>query len=254
MNARTHPTRAARAHAFTLIEVLIATGIFALVLAGMNAAFYAALRLHSTTSRVLEEAMPLNHALARMRADLRGIMVPGGTLAGAFTGVAQSAGNSQLTVHTTTGVLDEQQPWGQYQGLALGGLQTRLQPWGDIQRVTYSLRSPMRAMAGPGRDLVREVTRNLLAPIQLDLSEQTLLTGVEFFHMSYYDGATWRDTWDSTNSDAVVPQAIRVRVDFAARDRIDQRPMPLELVVPLMMQPSTNSTSTQSTGTTGGGQ
>jgi hypothetical protein len=37
------------------------------------------------------------------------------------------------------------------------------QPWSEIQKVTYELRLPADR-SQPGRDLIRSVTRNLLAP------------------------------------------------------------------------------------------
>src|SRR5258706_2956762 len=72
----------ARASGFTLLEVLIATVAFAIVLAAINAVFYGALRLRNQTVGTLDEAATLQHALAMIYRDLANVVVPGGTLSG----------------------------------------------------------------------------------------------------------------------------------------------------------------------------
>ncbi|MGH7973578.1 MAG: PulJ/GspJ family protein, partial [Limisphaerales bacterium] len=56
--------------AFTLIELILAIGIFAIVMVAINTAFFAALRLRQHSSEALEEALPLEHALSLLRQDL----------------------------------------------------------------------------------------------------------------------------------------------------------------------------------------
>jgi type II secretion system protein J len=245
MKSRRHHLDAGSRRAFTLLEVLIATLIFAVVLAAMNAAFYSALRLRSTTTRLVEESLPLQHACALMKADLRGALAPGGTLAGAFTGLAQTAGENQLTFSTTTGVLDPSQPWGgQLQPETFVNRTTEAEPWADVQQVSYYLRQPGDLALSSGKDLVRAVTRNPLAPVQLEVVEQVLLSGVAALQFSYYDGTAWRDSWDSTTSDPLVPLAVKARIELAATNRLPDAKAPLELLAMLVMQPSTNATNT----------
>ncbi|HVV73992.1 MAG TPA: prepilin-type N-terminal cleavage/methylation domain-containing protein, partial [Verrucomicrobiae bacterium] len=82
---------------FTLIELILAVGIFAIVMVAINTAFFAALRLRQHSSDALEESLPLDHALSVLRQDLVNAVPPGGVLAGDFrsgTGGASSGGSS----------------------------------------------------------------------------------------------------------------------------------------------------------------
>jgi prepilin-type N-terminal cleavage/methylation domain-containing protein len=215
--------------AFTLLEVLIATLIAAIVLAAMNAAFYVALHLRSVTNDLVENSIPQNHAASILKADLRGTLITGGTMAISIESPGTESGNNQptdLDIYTTTGVLHDDLPWG------------------DVQKVSYLLKNPTAASSLGGKDLVRAVTRNLLASTQPDLAEQPLLSGVSSVQFSFFDGANWQTTWDSTSAVAPAPQAIKVHVEFANGNSTGQGRLPLEVLVPVDGQVSSNSVAT----------
>lgn len=271
---------------FTLIEVLVAMAIFATVLVAINTVFFGALRLRTTTSRIVEEAIPVNHALAVMKADLRSVLAPGGVLAGSITGgilmgsMAGSASNSlvgipggirselpTLQINTTTGITDDSSVTDA--NLAnLGNLAyNAVRPWSETQRVSYYLRDPIYSTNLWGKELVRTVTRNLLPAADEVPIQQPLLDGIEDITFLFYDGTTWLDSWDATIQSNAVPQAIKVAIAFAAEDRSKRflKP-PVQLVVPIMAQArttnqvsatetaaSTGSEGQNSGATTGGG-
>jgi type II secretion system protein J len=213
---------------FTLMELLIATLVAAVVLAAMNAAFYAALHLRSSLSKVVEENIPLNYGVSILKADLRGVLVTGGAMASAFESpgtVIGSARPSLLDICTTTGVLNDQLPWG------------------DMQRVSYYLKDPVSASHRPGKDLIRAVTRNLLAAVQPDVTEQTLLSGVDSLNFTFYDGSNWQTSWDTNAEVNPLPQAIKAQIQFARVNSGGQAKLPIELVVPVDSQMQTNSGS-----------
>ena len=79
-----------RRRAFTLLEVLIAVVIFAIVLAAINAVFYGALRLRNKATEALKNALPMQQALATIKRDLANIVVPGGMLSGMLQTTATS--------------------------------------------------------------------------------------------------------------------------------------------------------------------
>ena len=215
--------------AFTLLEVLIATLIAAIILAAMNATFYAALHLRSVTNNLVENSIPLNHAASILKADLRGTLITGGTMAISIESPGTESGNNQptdLDIYTTTGVLHDDLPWG------------------DVQKVSYLVKNPTAASSLGGKDLVRAVTRNLLASTQPDLAEQPLLSGVSSVQFSFFDGANWQTTWDSTSAVAPAPQAIKVHVEFANGNSTGQGRLPLEVLVPVDGQVSSNSVAT----------
>ena len=80
--------------AFTLIEMLLAVAICAIVLVAINGVFATAVRLRDKTSEAVEEALPANRAMDMMVRDLKGTVGPGGLLAGDFKCGAQAMGAS----------------------------------------------------------------------------------------------------------------------------------------------------------------
>jgi len=228
--------------AFTLIEVMLALAISAIVLAAMGGVFYSAMRLRDRTSARLDETAPLHHALTLLRRDLQGALPPGpGNLpvAGDFQsetiggGIAQ---NDRLSFFTTTGPLSDNLPWG------------------DIQEVSYELRDAAQRTTGTGRDLIRSVTRNVLALTPADPDEQWLMGNVQSLQVSCFDGVNWRDSWDTSLGDTNLPAAVRIRIQLATEnssDGISQQPF--EMVVQVLSQSRTNAATTTSSSTTGGG-
>ena len=221
-------------HAFTLIEVLLAVSVFAIVLAAINSVFFGALRLRNKTVQSFETALPLQQALSFIQKDLEGIMLPGGRLAGTFTTTVQSSNNNNVFIgeRVTPDIF------------TASGNVGELARWADVQKVAYFLASPTNRNVAPnGKDLVRQVTRNLLSVNVEEQESQYLLTGVETMRLQYYDGMTWTDTWDSSTS-TNLPGAIKVQI-VLGDDRIgsSRDPAPIELVIPILVQAaSTNST------------
>jgi general secretion pathway protein J len=237
-----------RSSGFTLLELLIAVAIFAVVLAAINTVFYAAMRLRNRTALSFEEKLPLQHAAAVIQRDLAGIVVPGGTIFGQFT-TDQTTGSGSLgqegatEFYTSTAIVDDNSPWG------------------EVQKVSYLLVNPTNQTLG--KDLVRSITRNLLPPETTsdDQSfQQWLMSGVESLTFLYYDGTQWIDSWDSTQPDTTtgltnnLPKAIKVQIQLASEEsNIRRKPTPVELVVPIVVQARTNQTSTATAAGTGGG-
>lgn len=219
-----------RTGAFTLIEILLAVGIFAIVLLAINTVFFSAVSLRDRTTAALDEALPANQALARLRRDLQNAQPPGGYLASAFrcglVGSGMTQGNG-LEFFTTTGVIGDDAPWS------------------DVQRVAYLLVDPVDRADTRGKDLVRVVTRNLLATGEEDLETQHLLENVAGLELAAYTGSEWRDTWDTSLGDVGLPSAIRCRLLLAPAERTAPlTPAPMELLVPLVCQARTNQTQT----------
>jgi type II secretion system protein J len=216
------------ASAFTLIEVILSLAIFAIVLVAINTAFFAALRLRQHASDAVESALPMQRTLGLMRRDLQNATPPGGVLAGDFrsagpSGTASAKGapssiaggqNGGLDFFTSTGALSDDLPWG------------------DIQEVNYQLMDPSDRSQSYGKDLVRSVTRNLLATSTQTADTQRLLSNVDTLDFFYFDGTQWRDTWDTSAGDTNLPQAVRVRIQMAADPASGNRaPEPLQMVV-----------------------
>jgi type II secretion system protein J len=221
-------TRSASNHAFTLLELLIATAVGAIVLLVVQTTYFGALRLHNTTHDRIEEDLALQRALAIIRRDLAGLMLPGSTLAGhlqtenfsSFTG--ESFGDRVgPDLYTNSGRVDG---WN---------------PFSDVQRVTYYLATATPATTGKAKNLLRVVERNLL-PVQESTGgeDQVLLEGVESASLSFYDGSGWIDTWDS-EATSTLPKALKLSIVMAATGASQAGQAPIDIVVPILVRTTT---------------
>jgi len=208
---------------FTLIEVLLALMICAVVLVVIGSFLAGALRVQQHVNASLDQSMPIERALNILRKDLKNAVPPGGMLAGPMQSGSAAGGvgaNDGIQIYTTTGLMMPNAPWS------------------EIQRVTYGLQSPNDSSA-TGKALVRTVTRNLLTTGPEDDDEQFLADGIESMAFSYFDGNNWLDTWDDT-TETNLPVAVRVNVQMAPATSDAARPDPIQLLVPLMVQAHTN--------------
>ena len=194
-------------HAFTLIEMVLAIGVAAIVLVAINAVLFAALRLRDATSAVVDAAAPVDQTMTFLRRDLECVVTPtNGTskiLSGDFrVGNVSSPGLPEpvaIEMFTATGALSDNAPWA------------------DIQRVTYELKQSADRSA-TGKDLVRSVTRNLLTLTTPEVEDQLMMSGVASIKFSCFDGSQWQDTWDTTSLTSVntnLPVAVRVDIQLA---------------------------------------
>lgn len=219
---------------FTLLEILIAVSIFAVVLGAINAVFYSALRLRNRVAALSDKSLPLEQAVSIMRRDLANIVPPGGTLSGQLQSMPSTnsmPGASGPAFFTSTGIVDE------------------TSPWAEVQKVSYALVESTNRFQG--RDLVRLVSRNLLYVSQEQPITQWLLNSVQAITFSYYDGTQWRDSWDSTTETAKLPRGVKVQIqrspDYREENARIQTPEVIELVVELLAQGRTNDTTQATT-------
>lgn len=214
---------------FTLIEMLLALAVSAIVLAGIGGVFFSAMRLRERTTALVDASAPLYFAMDALRRDLQGALPPGAVLAGAFKSGPQSSGGLAqsfwIQFSTTTGAISASAPYG------------------DIQDVLYELREPEVRTNGSGKDLVRGTCRNLLSTMAMEWTDKPVLANVESLQFSCFDGVQWRDTWDTSMSDTNLPSAVRVRIQLVGNDTTDNRIRePIEIIVPLVIQSGTNET------------
>ena len=223
--------RRSRDGGFTLLELLLATAIGAIVLLVINATFFGTLRLHNTTHDKIDQDLVIQRTLSIIRRDLAGIMVPANPTATTYTLSGQlssdvtstneldNASSERITpdIYTDSGKIDG---WTAYS---------------EVQMVSYYL-SP-GANGTPGRNLVRVVSRNMLPVLDGTAEAQTLLTGVNSAAISYFDGENWLETWDSTTTTSL-PTAIKFSLVLAPRDGSTSRsdPDPIELIVPVVVK------------------
>jgi type II secretion system protein J len=215
---------------FTLIEMVLAVGVMAIVLVVINSAFFTALRLRERTADVVDEAQPVQQAVTFLRRDLLCVRPPGGILAGDFKVGSVSepnmSQNAAIELYTATGALRDSEPWA------------------DVQKVTYELKEPTERTANGGKDLVRSVTRNLLNMITPEVDDQWVMGGVQDITFECYDGTQWLSQWDTTLGNTNLPIAVRVRIQLASAAGGGSDQQPIEMVVPIVSQSTTNLVQT----------
>jgi len=228
MNLPLQSKTVARA-AFTLIELMLAISIMCIILTAINGVFFTALRMRNTAVNSLEASLPVEQALNVMQHDLANIIGSTNTN-GVFFGPLQSINQTNILpnqvgpdFYCSNGELDG------------------VTPWGNMQKIDYLLAAPTNGSRGPGMDLIRAVTHNLLPlsqPTQPD-EQHTILSGVQSLMFLYYDGTQWDQVWDTTQ-ETNLPYAIKVQIHMApVRGATVQQP-PLELVVPVDVLLNTN--------------
>ena len=226
--------------AFTLVEMLLAVAICAIVLVAINGVFAAAVRLRDKTSEAIEDALPVDRALDIMQRDLKGTVGPGGVLAGDFKcgaqamgatmGLSGEAGSAGLDFFTSTSAISDKAPWG------------------DLQEVFYELKAPADRNQ-PGMDLVRCVDHNILATTTQAPEIQWLMGNVQTLQFDCYDGTQWQTTWDTSAGNTNLPVAVRIRIQLAAKHGEGTgNQQPLEAIVPLVTQTRTNAPTSTSGG------
>jgi len=204
---------------FTLIEVLVATVIFSVLVGALYSVFYGTLRLRENAYEVTEARLPITYIAGLIKRDLKNMVAPVGLLAGPMVGENVEEGKhrlDRLEFHTASGIVNDKDPWG------------------DIQKVEYYLEQPPQSGESEGNDFVRALTRNLLASTTEEPPEQRLLSGVQSLKFTYYDGEYWEDVWDSTTQENEMPVAVKVRIEFMPREENEREMRPIEMVCEIL--------------------
>lgn len=230
---RASPSRFSKQRGFTLLEMLIATAAGAVVLIVIQTTFFGALRLHNTTHERIDEDLALQRALSIIRRDFAGLMLPGGTLSGQlqtsnFSSLGSGSYGERVTpdLFTSSGRIDG---WS---------------PFAEVQMVAYYL-AP--ASGGPGSDLLRVVTRNLLPLEESAVEPEVVLHGVAAASVLFYDGMGWTEAWDSTATNSV-PTGIKLSLVMRSADSAQNAPAPVELVVPISVATSSQAQAAEEGG------
>lgn len=197
--------RRTTARAFTLLEMLVATAIMAVLAGSLYATLHIAFRARQSAMSTVERTRRTEYALATLRADIQAAVMPTGILAGEFLG--------QPSTDTLGRAAD---------ALALHCIAPASAAGaGDIRMVQFTCE---QAADGTGLALVRRVTTNLLATTATEAEAEVLCRRVYAFALLYFDGTEWLDTWDSTTQDNQLPAAVEVTLrlesDRSADDRL----------------------------------
>jgi type II secretion system protein J len=186
---------------FTLLEMLVATAMTAVLAGSLYATLYVSFRAQDTAAEAVEPVRRVELAIERVRADLQSAVVPVGLLAGPLVGEdatdSLNRDNDALQLYCTT---PGPRPAG---------------PVGDVILVELCCEP---TEDGDGLQLVRRTTVNLLASKVQEPPTEVLCRGVHAFNLRYFDGEQWWDTWDSTEQGDVLPLAVEVTLELEPQD------------------------------------
>jgi type II secretion system protein J len=201
---RRHGRRSlAPSRAFTLLELVLALSMVAIMAASLYAAMRVAFRAQSGAEAAIEPSRTAELVFEMIRIDLQNIVPPTPynvqtvTLAGPFQASDgkddRGADGDDVILYTTADAPD------------------RPSANGDIKKVELLIST----QDGTGDHvLVRRVTRNLLAQIEPTPVEEVVCRNVGAFNVRYYDGTDWQTTWDSTQLGDVLPTAVEVTIEL----------------------------------------
>jgi len=178
--------------AFTLLEVLVALALIGILAGVLYGALHAGFRAARRTEEALGPARAAFAALEIIRRDLVSAVPPGGVLAGPFVG-ADETGDS------TGEPADEVSFYAVAEGVDGENV--------GIRMIEYAPTFENGASTGM---LVRRVSTNLLAPVAQEPPEEIVCRGVLSFDLSYFDGTSWQESWDSSARDDALPAAVAV--------------------------------------------
>lgn len=205
------------ARGFTLLEMLAATAMVAVLAGSLYASLHIAFKARASALSSVETVRKCNLCMELIGEDLRSAMVPNGVLAGEFVGSGgadvSGAGADLLSFYAATADVEP----------AVGT--------GDVSQIAYTCEMASDTGGGEGLLLVRRVTANLLAPRTAEPRQEVLCRGLRALWLRYYDGSAWQDNWDSTTQDNVLPQAVEVMIEWepppGAAGRLTSRVIPI---------------------------
>jgi general secretion pathway protein J len=224
-----------RSRGFTLIEMILAMVVAAMLLAAVVSSLFGAVRLRRTALEAREASLPRHHVEQRLARDLTAAVSPTGLLNGPFLVLSSGSGEDARDViefHTTSGVIEESAPWG------------------DIRRVEYFIDEDQPAVGGEGFALVRRETFNLLPSTEDETGRRdtVLLAAARGFSVECHDGTSWLESWDSATVDNANPNAVRLTVYPQSAEAA-----PIVVVRRILVQPRPTATGAAPAGLGGGG-
>lgn len=204
MSRAPHNLRPQARRGFTLIELVLALMMVAILAGGLYASLRVAFDAQATAAAAIEPGRTADLAFEFIRDDFQNVMPPHDPstytsqyqyLAGSFEGTTGGAtGNdADVTFFSTSSMKQHPSSDGEIKEIEL-----------TTDRVNGSTK----------KSLVRKCARNLTVEISPPPSdEEVLCRDVDSFSVQYFDGSNWNDYWDSTQTTPnELPAAVQVTI------------------------------------------
>jgi len=201
-----------KSRGFTLLELIVATLIFTLVVAATYSLFTSARGLTRSAEERAELFQTARTAIKAIEDDVRGAVLSGSAFDTGFVGTDGGSPTEPLDTLDVYAVNTH--------AMNLAADQTMLIPDKpvdrkiDLSRVSYWIEQGNGAYKARG--LVRQRQKLLTAStpvVQNDDTVEEVAADVVFLNFRYYEAANgWQDSWDTTSTKTTLPQAAEVTV------------------------------------------
>jgi general secretion pathway protein J len=180
---------------FTLLEILIAIAILAVVATLVYASFDASIKVIDGVNHESDIYRDARLILTKLSEDLSMAYMPRGLQEATFVG--------------QDGVVEDR-PQDSLRFTALSHVRVLPdQPTSDLTLIEYTLEA---GPEGKGWVLLRRENANLYGLSQ-DGGEYEIGEGIRGFNLRYFDGKTWADSWDpATHKD--LPRVVEIELQF----------------------------------------
>jgi type II secretion system protein J len=196
---------------FTLLELLLAMGITVI----LSITLYASFNIMNTAKRRAEATVKPTRAVAvameLISKDLENAVIP--TVTSATTTVPSNLFLSGGFLGAHEGGEGSEADWVEFHTIASDSIPNAGPLSEGIRRVDWGVLNEGNAV-----HLVRQVNRNLLAPVEVEPEPQVICRDVKAFGIKYYDGYTWYDQWDSTLMETPLPLLVQVDLTVSVAD------------------------------------
>lgn len=227
---------------FTLIEILVATTIMAILLLALRETFTSATRLRRELMQRLNEWLIKERVQRVIEEDFKGIVFTYSIMAPSLQLSRQRLGatyqSSKIIFYTNNGRTSSSSKWPEIQKVYYYLLDSR-----ELERYGFFITNQTGAI------LVRGLIRNLLAQVQPEPTIEPLCPDVENFTVELFDGSTWlselsldlaNQSEGNTNN---FPCLARIRIEFVNDPKAQWVRSPIELLCPIYTQPIQRQTS-----------
>lgn len=195
-----HRRRTPRRTAFTLIELIVAMGMVAILAMALYASLRIAFHAQRSAETAVEPARTAQLTFELLQQDIENAMAPNPALLG-------MAGNFEATQGTDNRGREDDD---------LNFFTTAESPQhidanGEIKNVELTVIQPQNS---DDHVLIRRVTRNLTSQVTTPPDVEVICRNVGAFTLQYFDGTNWDTSWDSTVEDNKPPVAVMVTLQL----------------------------------------
>ena len=189
---------------FTMIELLVALAMVAIVAASLTSALWSAYHETRQAQAVVAPSDQVSIALEYICDDVQNAYIT--------PNIATAAAPLATDFEGTQAQDTRGHEADDLQFYSTAESPQHVDANGEVKHIEYTVEQPV---GGNDYVLVRRVIRNLLPPsVQPAPDEEIICRGVNSFTIQYYDGSNWNSTWDSTAENNELPAAVQVILEL----------------------------------------